>query len=129
MNNIFVEILFNYFMFYTIKKSILFVNKTNLPILVEGWYNISEGLSELKSVCIDSYEEKIIYSATGEWFINTYFYDLEIINKWKENNLKIGESIGKFTTNPSYSGEYSWLNNNLFDILYENDKIIFFLTP
>ena len=116
-------------MFYTIKKSILFVNKTNLPILVEGWYNISEGLSELKSVCIDSYEEKIIYSTTGEWFINTYFYDLEIINKWKENNLKIGESIGKFTTNPSYFGEYSWLNNNLFDILYENDKIIFFLTP
>jgi len=115
-------------MFYTIKKSILFVNKINLPILVDGWYNISEGLEELKTVCIDSYEEKIIYSTTGEWFINTYFYDLEIINKWKENNLKIGESIGKFSTNPSYSGKYSWLNGDLFDMLYENDKIIFFLT-
>lgn len=62
------------------KNSILFVNKTNLPILVEGWNIVyEEGLSKLKTICVDSYEEKIIYSTTKEWYVTTYFYNQKII--------------------------------------------------
>jgi hypothetical protein len=109
----------------TSKNSILFINKTDLPILVEGWNIVCEGLQELKSVSIDSYEEKTIFSTTNEWNITTYFFDQEMIKKWKENNLKIGNIIGNFSSIPSYSGEYSWVYDELFDIIYDNNKILF----
>ena len=113
-------------MLNTSKNSILFVNKTNLPILVESLNIVCEGLQELKIVCVESYEEKVVYSITKEWYVTTYFYDQEVIKKWKENNLKIGERIGKFRSVPSYSNEYSWMNVDLFDIIYDDNKILFF---
>ena len=107
------------------KKSILFVNKTNLPILVEGWSLVCENLEELKTVCIDAYEEKAVYSTTGEWYVTTYFYDKDIIKRYKDSNLEIGQIIGKFRSVPSYSGEYSWMDFKSFDIIYDNNKILF----
>lgn len=115
-------------MLNTSKNSILFVNKTNLPILVEGWTKVCENLQELKAVCINSYEEKMVYSTTEEWYVTTYFYDKEIIQKWNENNFEIGERIGKFRSVPSCLGVYSWMDVELFDIIYDDNKILFLIS-
>ena len=126
MNNNFIIKYYSIIMLNSNKDSILFVNKTNLPILVEGWRTIDQGLLKLKTVCVEPYEEKIVYSTTKEWYVTTYFYDQEIIKKWKDNDLKTGERIVKFRSVPSYLGEYSWMDVELFDIIYNDNKILFF---
>jgi len=105
--------------------SILFINKSGLPILVEGWITKTLGLSELKSEPIEPNEEKTIYSNTEQWSIHTYFVDVNMINKWKENNLKIGEELGIFRLSPFYNGSYSWMDNDLFSTEYVDNTIIF----
>ena len=106
-------------------ESILFVNKSGLPILVEGWVKVDFGLEQLTSVCIESDKEQEVYSSTQEWNLTTYFYDPIIAMKWKQNNLEIGENIGKFRSVPCYRGNYAWMYTDLFNTVYNDNKIIF----
>lgn len=108
-----------------VEYSILFVNNTNLPILVESWNRLSNNFLKLQNVCVNASEEKMIYSATKEWYLTNYFYDKEIIEQWKGHNFKVGYKIGKFRSVPSYNGEYAWLDDDTFKILYDDNKIIF----
>jgi len=106
-------------------ETILFINKSGLPILVEGWILISNDISKLKSVLIEANEEKYIHSITSQWSITTFFEDVNIINKWKENKLKIGEKLGFFCSTPFYNGDYSWMDTDIFSTKYIDNKIIF----
>jgi len=104
----------------------LFVNNSNLPILVEGWHIVNNNLTVLIPVQIEPNEEKQVYSITRQWNVTTYFTDIVSIKKWKNKNLDIGEIIGTFRSIPSYSGQYTFIRSNKFNMIYDTNKIIFF---
>ena len=86
---------------------------------------LKDGIIDHMILCIEPDEEIILYSNTEEWYLNTYFYDSNLIKKWNDKNLKIGEEIGKFRSSPCIKGKYSWMNNDLFDLIYNDNKILF----
>jgi hypothetical protein len=99
----------------SLKKTIKYINfhnNTNQCVILETWIEVMDGLSSFKSKTISPGEKLIIHSSVGEWFINDDKYCY----------------IGKFTANPSFSGNYSWIENeNVIQCVYsetnENDII------
>ena len=49
-------------------------------------------------------------------------------NLWNDSKYKNITNIGKFRNKSSFTGKYSWMENNLFDLIYSNeDKTLFTL--
>ena len=93
-------------------KYINFHNNTTQCVILESWIEVMDGLSSFKSKTVSPGEKLIIHSITGEWFINDDKYCY----------------IGKFTSKPSFLGNYSWIDNeNEFQCVYsetnENDIV------
>lgn len=94
-------------------KSIIFINKSKLPIIIEAWQTQSYGLSELEENVVKSGEQTIINSEDGEWRIQTLL-DKKLANEWIEAKYIPGQIIGKISDKP-IKGEKAFL------VMYEND--------
>ena len=69
--------------------------------------------------------EKISMSSeTGEWIVNTYFYDKLLCEEWKKsgNGSILGKEIGKFSEDSCVRGKYKWMFNNDFEIIYDKNE-------
>lgn len=106
------------------KQTINFHNKTNLPIMVEGWVRISHYLNSLEGIIIYPNTECMVTSITGEWYMNTMFMEIELSNMWNSAGF-FDYTIGKFKSEPCINGNYSWMYNNHFDAIYDNNTIVF----
>ena len=92
-------------------KSINFHNNTSQAITLEAWSEAINGIASFKSTTVLPGEKLVVYSSVGEWNLSSA----------KEFN------IGIFRADPSASGDYSWLENDLYKCVYseniENDII------
>jgi hypothetical protein len=92
-------------------KSINFHNNTSQDITLEAWSEAINGIASFKSTTVLPGEKLVVYSSVGEWNLSSA----------KEFN------IGIFRADPSASGDYSWLENDLYKCVYseniENDII------
>lgn len=102
-----------------------FINNSPLPINIETWQSILFGyMSEMISQTVKPGEKIMMVSDTGEWIINTNFYNKPTCDEWiaigHEKNL--GKEIGKFRNKPCAQGNYNWMYNNDFQIIYNNTE-------
>ena len=107
---------------------VTFINNSPLPINIETWQPHMFGfLSEMKTQTVKPGEKISMGSETGEWETNTYLYDKTMCDEWiaagYEKNL--GQVIGKFRDEPCIKGEYTWLYNNDFEIVYNSGTVTF----
>ena len=107
-------------------QTVSFINDTDLPVMVEGWKEIMNGLNQMNPVLVLPGEKIIISSITGEWFVNTYFKDIDYKNLWTLKNIHNIYEIGKFRKEPCFIGNYSWMETNLFTISREEENIFRF---
>lgn len=98
-------------------KYIYFHNNTDLPIMIDSWIDGSNKLQHMK---INPNEKKIIHSSVGEWHLNTMFESMNDRIIWEEKGFNLTRyiTIGKFRSNRSASGNYSWLEDDLFECIY-----------
>ena len=81
-------------------KSITFINKTNLPIIVEAWQTQTYGLSELHETIVKSGEQISIKSEDGEWSLQTLL-EPKLADEWKAARYISGHIIGKICDKPN----------------------------
>jgi hypothetical protein len=97
--------------FINTTKAINFHNNTSQAITLEAWSEAINGIASFKSTTVLPGEKLVVYSSVGEWNLSSA----------KEFN------IGIFRADPSASGDYSWLENDLYKCVYseniENDII------
>lgn len=98
-----------------------FINNSGLPINLETWQITSSGFNSLEYVLVKNGEEYVMQSTNGEWYLQTYL-DEEYCNQWIEHGITPGYEIGKFRNKPCASGDYSWMDNNNFNIVYDKEK-------
>jgi hypothetical protein len=102
------------------KYEIKFINKSGFAIMLEYWVNTRLGFSSLEETCIES-SDLIHYlnSSVGEYIINNSCLDEKFSKEWIDNGYKISYyRIGKFRSSPSANGDYSWMDNDQFDCIY-----------
>jgi len=102
-----------------------FQNNTDLPIVIETWIKITDGLSKLTDMCILPHETKEITSLTGEWKIHRMFSEKENTDLWNDymqQTIMIPLYLGKFRNHKAYNDEYIWIDTELFS-LKEKDNI------
>jgi len=92
----------------TATDTMIFVNNTDLPIIVSSWINKSSGLSEYKDVTILSKTTQTVYSDVGEWIISSEFWNKEQNDQWKNEGLSQYGRIAKFRNKPCAWGDYTW---------------------
>ena len=105
---------------------VTFINDSDLPVVVEGTHEIMSGLNQLKSTIVMPCETYTVSSITGEWFVTTYFNNMELTNMWKLKNFNNPYEIGKFRKDPCYQGDYSWMDTDKFTITREEGDIFRF---
>ena len=98
-----------------------FINNSGLPINVETWQLQAPGLETIKTVLVKSGEQIVLPSTTGEWYLQT-FLNNEFAYEWEAAGFRTGEEIGKFRSKPCASGDYSWMDNKTFQIIYETEN-------
>ena len=98
-------------------KYIHFHNNTDLPIMINTWI---DGSNKLQYIKINPREKRILHSSVGEWHLNTMFESLEDRIIWEDKGFNLARyiTIGKFRSNRSASGNYSWLEDNIFECTY-----------
>ena len=99
-----------------------FKNATPLPIILSSWQPILGGfISEEKNITVKPGEQISMFSETGEWSINTYFYDKTIRDEWKAAGLEsiLGQEIGKISDVRRVNGINNWMYDNNFRIVYD----------
>lgn len=104
-------------------SSLMFINNSGLPVNLETWQTILPGLDSLSSILVKSGEQVVLPSTTGEWFLQTYL-DKEFADEWKAAGYSVGSRIGKFRNKPCMSGEYVWIDDTHFDIIYDKKKLV-----
>ena len=97
-------------------KFILFHNDTELPVMVDSWV---DGSSSLKCLKVEPREKLVIHSSVGEWHLNSMIFD-EDRKIWNDKGLKKYTIVGKFRSDPCFSGNYSWMEyeDNVFNCVY-----------
>lgn len=88
-------------------KYIHFHNNTELAVIIDSWI---DGSSMLFSQKIEPREKCIVHSSVGEWHIHSMHNTIEDVRAWKNSGLNHMYTIGKFRSEPCYSGNYSWLD-------------------
>jgi hypothetical protein len=108
--------------------SVFFENKTKLPIVVETWVKISEGLSRLIDICVLPEETKEIESLTGEWKIHRMFSENDQNQLWNDHiqvlDKKIPLYLAKFRNIEAYNGECIWMDTELFSLTKKDNLFI-----
>lgn len=107
------------------ENTILFKNDTYLPVIVDYWLSYYS-YSILTPITIEPYTSEFIYSLSDEYYVHSMFCN-EKRNLWDISKFKNITNIGKFRNNSSFTGKYSWMENELFDLIYssnENKNII-----
>ena len=94
-------------------KSITFINKSKLPIIIEAWQTQTYGLSELEEILVKSGEQTSIKSEDGEWRLQTSLQP-KLAEEWKKSKYIPGQIIGKIYDKPIKG-------DNAFLVMYEND--------
>jgi hypothetical protein len=105
--------------------TIIFKNNSSLPINIETWQKIKIGLSEMIEETVKPWDSITMNSETGEWILNNYLSNNDMYNEWIKEGYKPGESIGKFRDTPCAKGNYSWMYNDNFEIVYNNGIVTF----
>jgi len=103
-------------MTFKITKYIYFHNNTDLPIMVDSFVDNSIFSVSIK---VNPREKLILYSNVGEWHMHSMFESIEDRQIWGENGLGNCVIVGKFRSDPCASGNYSWLEDNRFECVYE----------
>jgi hypothetical protein len=103
------------------QHSVTFINGSSLPIILETFQQIYFGVSQMKSITVKSGETAMLNSDTGEWILHTYIYDTKIANEWLTAGYEVGKTIGKFRNTPCIRGDYSWMEDDDFQIVYDKD--------
>jgi hypothetical protein len=106
-------------------NTIILHNKTHLPILVEIWVKVMDGLYQTDDIRFEPYEEKSISSTSGGWNIHTMFPDKESQILWENFYIE------KTSSKNHYPYIWELLNNidnncenSIFKIEQNNDHII-----
>lgn len=104
--------------------AVYFQNNTTLPIVVETWIKIEDGLSRLIDICVLPQETTEIKSLTGEWNIHRMFAENENSELWNGyiTNKSIPIYLGKFRNQKAVNDEHIWIETELFS-LKEKDNI------
>lgn len=97
-----------------------FINASGLPIHLETWQYI-DGMNSLEYVLVKPGELYVMPSTNGEWYLQTYL-DEKNSEVWKNAGIETGYPIGKFRDKPCASGDYSWMEDEKFDILYNKEE-------
>jgi len=93
----------------------MFINNSGLPINIETWQQDS-----LNIVLVKPGEQIILPSITGEWYLQTYLTK-EFAEEWKKCGMQPGTRIGKFRNKPCVLGNYSWIADEAFQLIYNID--------
>jgi hypothetical protein len=94
-------------------KSITFINKSKLPIIIEAWQTHTYGLSELEEVVVKSGEQTTIKSEDGEWRLQTSLQP-KLAEEWQKSKYIYGHIIGIIYDKPTKE-------ENTSLVMYEND--------
>jgi len=100
------------------KRFPTFINNSGLPINLETWQSKGFGYEEMVSKLVLPGKKEVLPSSTGEWYLNT-FLAKEMCDQWKAAGFRTGDSVGKFRDKSSASGDYSWMDEDGFDIIYD----------
>ena len=90
-----------------------FINNSGLPINLETWQQ-----ETTNTVLVKSGEKIVLPSTTGEWYLQTFLTN-PFADEWKAANINPGYQIGKFRSKPCASGDYSWMDDERFQIIYD----------
>jgi len=103
-------------------KYINFHNDTDLPVLIDAWV---DGSNTLKTIRIGPNETRVIHSSVGEWHMHAMFDDANDDELWKDRGLgKYYPIIGKFRSDPCFSGNYSWMEYRHFICEYSDYSVV-----
>jgi hypothetical protein len=105
-------------------QTMVFVNDTDLPIIVSSWMEQIPGLSEYKDLTILSKTTETVYSDVGEWIIGSEFWNKEQSDQWKNEGLSQYGRIAKFRNKPCASNNYTWNFIEEYFILEHADGVI-----
>jgi hypothetical protein len=94
-----------------------FINNSGLPIRLETW-QICDGIDSYEGVLVKAGEQCVSKSTTGEWILTTYL-DKPLADEWRAAGIAPGDYVGKFRDKCSWSGEYSWMDDERFQIAYD----------
>jgi len=97
-----------------------FINNSGLPIHLETWQYV-DGIHSLEYVLVKSGEMYVMPSTNREWYLQTYL-NKENSDIWTNAGIATGNQIGKFRDTPCVSGNYSWMENENFDIVYNKEE-------
>lgn len=90
-----------------------FINNSGLPINLETWQQ-----ETTNTVLVKSGEKIVLPSTTGEWYLQTLLTE-PFADEWKAVKINPGNQIGKFRSKPGASGDYSWMDDERFQIIYD----------
>jgi hypothetical protein len=105
--------------------SIIFINDAKFPVNVSTWHSITSGFSKLNIIIVHPNDSVMILSETGEWYVDTLLYDKTHCQQVLDAGFSVGEEIGKFRNCPCIEGNYSWLNDERFQLLFNDGTITF----
>ena len=91
-------------------KYILFHNDTDVPIVADSWM---DGSNILQYIKIEPRQKLVIHSSVGEWHLNGMLYG-EDKKLWDDKGLRKHILVGKFWSDPCASGNYSWMEHDVF---------------
>jgi len=100
--------------------SIIFINSSNIPVNVETWQSYKPGFSKLKENLINPNETVTIPSDNGEWYVDTFIYDSILCKQVVDAGYNVAMQIGKFRDSPCAQGDYSWLIDDRFQLIFHN---------
>jgi hypothetical protein len=103
------------------KRFPTFINKSGLPVNLETWQTKCFGMEEMEIRLVLPGKKVVLASSTGEWYLNTYL-DYKLAEQWTKAGYRTGDSVGKFRDRPCASGDYSWMDEESFDIIYDAKK-------
>ena len=106
------------------QHSLTFINKSQLPIIIEAWQTKTYGLSELQEEIVKSGEQVTLKSEDGEWRLQT-FLEKKLAEEWRKAKYIPEKIIGKINDKP-IEGKYTSLLefSNDFKLVYDNEKQI-----
>jgi hypothetical protein len=101
-------------------KYINFHNDTELPLMIDSWI---DGSNVLYCRKIEAGQKLVVHSSVGEWHLHIMFPNNEDYNLWVQNEPEFtkyrSSIIGKFSSCPCASGDYSWMEyDELFQCEY-----------
>ena len=100
-----------------------FSNKTDIIVQISSNYIIN-GETSIMCKIVDINETINMHSLNGEWFIDTYITDINILEQYTKSGKDFGYNIGKIQQKHPIDTKYhAFLKNNNFKLIHEIDNI------